>query len=522
MHTALPALPLRVASLDGSVPVHDTAASRSLESLAQAGVPDHTLMKRAGESMAKLAMALAPHSQRIVVLAGPGNNGGDGLVCAQALHLAGRPVQLAFFGQRATLPHDATWAFDAALAAGVSITAAAELPTTCDLAIDALLGLGARPLSNGPLAQAVAWLNRQALVLAMDLPTGLNADTGQPMGSHAVKAHHTLALLSLKPGLLTAQGRDLAGSVWLDSLGADLRATPATAHMVTRAQLRDACPARPHSSHKGLFGDVAVVGGAHGMTGAAVLAAHAAHAAGAGRVFANFLDVQSQPPASLNSDIMLRPQWWRGAPESLRQSTVVCGCGGGDAVAETLPVLLSRVGRLVLDADALNCIAQDSGLRHILAQRTRRGWGTVMTPHPLEAARLLNCSAAHVQADRLSSALQLANEFSCTVVLKGSGTVVAHAEGSPYLNPTGNGALASGGTGDVLAGWLAGMWATQAGRDNAQTGLTASLATVWLHGHAADLHAQYKGRHGVLTATELIPAMSAAASQVLASPTSHP
>jgi hydroxyethylthiazole kinase-like uncharacterized protein yjeF len=180
---------------------------------------------------------------------------------------------------------------------------------------------------------------------------------------------------------------------------------------------------------------------------------------------------------------MFRAGWAAGAPSVLGRSTVVCGCGGGDAVREVLPRLLSLAQRLVLDADALNAIAADSTLAALLCARAERGLGSVLTPHPLEAARLLACATAEVQADRLRAAQSLAERFRCVIVLKGSGSIVAAPRRAARINATGNASLATGGTGDVLAGWLAGLWA-QAGPDHAP----ADVATraVAQHGAAAE------------------------------------
>ncbi|MFN6997750.1 MAG: NAD(P)H-hydrate dehydratase, partial [Aquincola tertiaricarbonis] len=195
---------------------------------------------------------------------------------------------------------------------------------------------------------------------------------------------------------------------------------------------------------------------------------------------------------------------WSDTAGLLTAATVVCGCGGGRAVAAVLPPVLQHVPRLVLDADALNAIAADATLQQALAARARRGQHTVLTPHPLEAARLLGCSAAQVQADRLNAALQIAARLQVVVVLKGSGTVLAAPARLPMINATGNALLATAGTGDVLAGWLGGRWAPTPGED----GWLPALDSVRLHGAAADAAAA-AGRRGPLRAAELVEAMLA-------------
>ena len=242
------------------------------------------------------------------------------------------------------------------------------------------------------------------------------------------------------------------------------------------------------------------------MTGAALLAARAAHAAGAGRVFVSLLepDLPAQQMAldPARPELMFRRAWWSGAPAAIAAATIVAGCGGGDAIRAVLPRLLSLAARLVLDADALNGIAADPGLQAQLAARAQRGHATVLTPHPLEAARLLGTDAARdVQVDRLHAARTLADRFGCVVVLKGSGTVIAEPGRAPHINPTGNAALATAGTGDVLAGWLGGLWAAEG---PSSAGFDAAIAAVWLHGAAADASS-----FAPLRAADLVEAMLA-------------
>ncbi|MBX3635062.1 MAG: NAD(P)H-hydrate dehydratase [Rubrivivax sp.] len=491
------ALPVAVRPAAGPWPLHDVAASRAAErALLRASAP-HALMERAGLAVARLALALAPHARRIVVWAGPGNNGGDGLVAARHLHAAGQRVEVMLVGEADRRPADAANALAQARAAGVRLhEGPPDVAMQADLVIDALLGLGVTRAPQGAIADAIDRIGAQAApVLAVDLPSGLHADTGSVLGSRAVRASATLSLLTLKPGLFTAEGRDHAGAVWLDALG--VAAGGATALLSGPPSP----PARPHASHKGRFGDLFVVGGAPGMAGAAWLAARAALAAGAGRVYASLLD-PAAPFDFGRPELMMRPALWQAAPATLAGATVVCGCGGGDAVRETLPPLLAHAGRLVLDADALNAIAADAALLPLLRARAARGRPTLLTPHPLEAARLLGCSAAEVQRDRPASARQLAADTRCAVLLKGSGSVIAAADGRWWINPTGNAALASPGSGDVLAGWAGGLWAQQP----ASAPEDIATAAAWVHGAAAD---DWAAAHPVqaMPAAELIGAM---------------
>ncbi len=450
---------------DRAWPLLDVQATRHAEAQAAAALPAHALMQRAGLAVARLALAVAPHARRVWVACGPGNNGGDGLEAAVHLHAWGNQVQLTVAGDPARFPPDAAAAWARAQAAGLPVVGGP--PADWDLAIDALLGIGSRRVLDGALAHAARALQAGPRpVLAVDLPSGLDADRGT---GAAVRASHTLALLALKPGLFTAGGRDAAGEIWFDDLGVPVPPAPT-------AWLAGPPPAtgRPHASHKGSWGDVAVLGGAPGMAGAAVLAAVAALHAGAGRVFLAALDPALGPVVPGWPELMRRD----AAALALERLAVACGCGGGEAVGPWLPDVLARAQALVLDADALNAVAATPALQDAL--RARAGRPTVLTPHPLEAARLLGSTVAQVQADRLAAAQALADRHACVAVLKGSGTVVATPGGAPWLNPSGNARLATGGTGDVLAGLLAARLASglEAGE--------AARAAVWAHGAAAD------------------------------------
>lgn len=482
--------PTRVLTTDRAWPLHDTVASRSIEAIAAAALPPHTLMARAGMALARLALAVAPGARRIWVAAGPGNNGGDGFEAAWHLHRAGMAVTVCWQGDPARLPADAAAAYAQANGAHVPIVATLPSIDGGDVAIDALLGLGARRPPDATLAGTVDALNRSRGVrLAVDLPTGLDADTGAVLGTAAVRATHTLALLTLKPGLFTAQGRDHAGEVWFDALDVD----PAPMGIAPSAWLagpepwQRVRPPRAHGGHKGRFGDVIVVGGAAGMTGAAVLAARSALAAGAGRVFVCPLDPDSPMLDANQPELMWREAAWSQSRDVLRDATVVCGCGGGDAVAALLPALLSCTARLVIDADALNAIARDVSLQAMLRARAGHGHATVLTPHPLEAARLAgHLDAAMIQADRVAAARQLADRWACTVLLKGSGTVIAVPDEPACINATGNARLGSAGTGDVLAGWLAGLWSASRSARAVASVADVAKAAAWSHGLAAE------------------------------------
>ncbi len=456
--------------------LHDTDSTRALERAGLAATDRHVLMRRAGLATARLALALYPHASTIWIAAGPGNNGGDGMEAALHLHAAGKRVVLTWLGVRHSTPDDAAAAHDRVSAAGIRFTDAP--PEHWDLCIDALLGIGGRREPQGTMAQWIARIGqRDAPVLSVDIPTGLHADTGVAASTH-VRADATLCLLTLKPGLFTADGRDVSRQVWLDDLQCDANALlPAQAPTAT---LIAAPPtqARWHASHKGSYGDVAVVGGAPGMAGAALLAATAALHGGAGRVFVCSL---GEGPASPDANAGM-PELMRRAVNDvdLARTTIVCGCGGGDQVPGVLPQLLAGAARLVLDADALNAVANHTALRRQLLERAQHARTTVLTPHPLEAARLLGTSVAQVQSDRLNAARQLAREHRCTVVLKGSGSVVASPDGTMGINPTGNARLAVPGSGDVLAGLIGSALAA------GSSAFDAACHAVYHHGAAAD------------------------------------
>lgn len=433
------------------LPLFDVAASRHIEARALHHVPD--LMERAGLAVAKLALALRRGAGPVWIACGPGNNGGDGLVAARRLAEAGVPVHVG---------HDA--------------------PPHPSLAIDALLGLGLNRAPSATLQHAIDAMQAcGAPILAVDLPSGLLADTGQPAGERAMRADHTLTLLTLKPGLFTGEGRAHTGRLWFDDLGVTPDEAP------TADLLGPAVPARRGTtSHKGSHGQVLVVGGAAGMQGAARLAARAALACGAGRVYVDLLGQPADEVADPG-----RPELMRGTLAEVPQAVGVIGCGAGATMAQRLPALLQQLPRVVLDADALNAIAASPDLQDLL--RARPAGTTLLTPHPLEAARLLGRDTATLQADRLGAARELSTQLRCTVVLKGSGSIITSPAKRPAVCASGGPALATAGSGDVLAGWLAGLWAQQPGA-NAHT---IACAGVDAHGRAGELD-------GVLRADDLI------------------
>ncbi|APW42329.1 bifunctional ADP-dependent NAD(P)H-hydrate dehydratase/NAD(P)H-hydrate epimerase [Rhodoferax saidenbachensis] len=442
--------------------------TRLLETQAASSLVTHTLMQRAGLALAQLTLAHAPHARTFWVACGRGNNGGDGLEAAMHLQQWGKTTIVTLLDGPTDLPADAAQSLERARQAGVVVADAP--PAQWDVCIDALLGIGLRQAPTGATLQHIRAIRAgSGLVVAADLPSGLQADTGHTPGE-CVHADVTLSFLTLKPGLLTAQGRDACGDLWLNTLDV---APPTAPDAWVNAP--GATSARAHASHKGSFGDVAVLGGTAGMAGAALLAASAALHAGAGRVYLGLLDAtQAGLALAFQPELMVKPlaQW------DLGTMAIVAGCGGGAEIAAHLPQLIQHARQLVLDADALNALAAQPAWIGLVA--SRQPGSTVLTPHPLEAARLLDTTTAAVQADRLASAQVLANRFGCTVVLKGSGSVIAAPGQIPRINPTGNACLATAGTGDVLAGLVGSLMA------QGHSGWKAACLGVYRHGQAAD------------------------------------
>lgn len=499
-----------------------TESTRWLEQMAFGQTTEHALMARAGLAVARLARAIAPHARTIWVACGPGNNGGDGLVAATHLHqwsaaVAGMPrIVVTHLVNQRSMPPDALWALNQAHAAGVHFTA--HPPAEADLILDALLGIGSAQPPEGALAWHMRYLqDTPTTVLCVDLPSGLNADTGQFwLGTRTRPlpgARHTLSLLTLKPGLFTADGRDQSGTVWMDDLGMTI-----PKEMPPDALLYGSLPSarthhRAHASHKGTRGDVRILGGqgiepgGAGMTGAAVLAARAALHAGAGRVYLALLDADGSAPSvtwdPVCPELMVRKPTALFADEGFTTACIVCGCGGGDTVASWLPEVIARASQLVLDADGLNHLARDSKMQTALQQRQSLGQVTVITPHPLEAARLLGSDTADVMRNRLQAAQALSERLGAICVLKGAGSVISAPGQTPLLNPSGNALLATAGTGDVLAGMIGAALATN---ETSEPALQRVAQAVWHHGLAAErwcaLH-QTNGSWPTLTADRL-------------------
>jgi len=504
--------------------LYTIAEIRAIEQAAMAALPPHTLMERAGLAAAQSTLKLLPEDKmapKVLILAGPGNNGGDALEVAAHLAHAGVQVSVLHYApaaQTEKLPSDSQQALKRAQISPArfrdasTIEAATTLIQSTDwsLVVDGLFGIGLSKPITGDLQTLIETVNRlKCPVLALDVPSGLDTDTGAIVGENgaAIRASHTITFIGDKPGLHTLHGRDCAGLVTVASLEIEAQHTPTPRCWLNNASLfSGSLQQRKHESHKGSYGMVAIVGGAHGMAGAPVLAARAALQSGAGRVYAVFLE---NAPAydSTQPELMCRDAHDFDFSSTAPTVVLVVGPGLGQSrgAQDLLAQTLSSRHPIVLDADALNLIATEPSLQHRVKHRRNE---TLMTPHPLEAARLLGISSKEVQADRLAAARKLAKQFNATVILKGSGSVIAQPDGNAYMNPTGNPGLATAGTGDVLAGVCSALLA------QGWTVRDAALGATWLHGAAADeLVSQGIGPIG-LAAGELVPVVRALLNQL--------
>ncbi len=485
-----------------TAPILLTANLRRVEQAALTGRNPPALMERAGLAAAELARTLAGDSGKpVLIIAGPGNNGGDALVVARHLKQWCYKVSVVCTGNPQQYSADAAAALQAWRKAGGELVT--EIPPAQDwaLVIDGLFGIGLKRDLDGAYAALVEQVNAlDASVLALDIPSGLDADSGRVLGC-AVQADHTITFIALKPGLLTLDGPDHCGTIHDVDLGlkAEVDAAPHGV-LIGTGVLAHVLPSRPRNSHKGTYGSVGIIGGAQGMVGAALLAARAALKCGAGRVYAGLLAGDATLVDMHQPELMLRP-----ADAVLRLdhlSALAIGPGLGDTpdAAEYLDWALESAIPLVLDADALNQIASTVALKSKLKQRVT---STILTPHPTEAARLLGCAISKVHQDRVAAALQLAREYNAGVVLKGAGSICAWPDGHWAINTSGNPGMAAAGMGDVLTGIIVALLAQGVDERHALT------TGVYLHGAAADqLVKNGLGPIG-LTAGEIIDAARA-------------
>lgn len=541
--------------------LYSTATIRRIEQI----FSQHFLMDIAGEATAKFVRKLLLNDNannknfHILIIAGKGNNGGDAFASAKYLLMqksmfnknnCDLKISIIFAGDENKFAGDALEAFeDLKLLleqfpkntdyCSFHRTIPAEIldcSLKIDLIIDGIFGIGldATRSSENSFADLIATTNLLAEqnncpVVALDCPSGLICDSGLAI-QPAIKASHTLTFIADKPGLHTAFGGDLSGKITVDDLGLDINSAELTdqdvidispvGKIVELGDFQKLLRKRENNSHKGTYGNVGILGGAKSMVGAAILAGRAALNLGAGRVFLGLCDNNAPVVDFCQPELMLRSA---DLLQHVALDALVCGPGLGRSnealrlLEESLSVQNAK--KLVLDADALNLIALHQNLQNLLVARPENS--TILTPHPAEAARLLKCSVAEIQSDRINKAKQLAQTFKSIVILKGNGTIIskyqAPAKNHPeknaqnntdtytntelfYINISGNPALSTAGTGDILAGFLGALLA------QGWEVFEAALAAVYLHGTAADTVAENLGGNIGIAASEFIPA----------------
>lgn len=466
---------------------------RELEQLViqQHGIAGFELMSCAGYAVFQEVVLCCPDAQSVTVFCGAGNNAGDGYIIATLLLRAGLTVSVVSMSEPEQLKGDALSAYQQYVAAqGVIVLFQTEIKLNADVIIDALLGSGLNKPVTGRYAEAIETINQsRAFVLAVDMPSGLNANTGNVMGC-AVKADVTVTFIALKQGLFTGQAADYCGKLCYVPLAIP-EAVFATQAVAAVRVVHKPLPRRHRCTHKGDYGHVLIIGGEQGYSGAARLAGVAALRIGAGLVS---IVTRSEHAGLMNSNHPELMCHGVETPEQLmpllaKASVIAIGTGLGqsDWANELLTAVLAIQKPLIVDADALNLLA-----RHPV---TNSNW--ILTPHPAEAARLLNCTTAEIQQDRFAAVSALQASYHGVALLKGSGTLIASSEEIAVSN-TGNAGMASGGMGDVLTGVLAGLVAQ---------GLSLTQAAqqgVFLHGKAADQAARADGERGLL-ASDLMP-----------------
>lgn len=481
--------------------LHDAAGVRELDrrAISEHGIPGETLMIRAGEAAFRQLQVHWPGCERPAVVCGPGSNGGDGYVVALLALQAGLHPQVYALAPLAALTGDARIMAERALAEGVPVQVLAEaMPDFSghDLVVDGLLGTGLAGEVRPAQAALIEAINSSGLpVLALDIPSGLSADTGAVLGA-AVRADVTTTFVGMKRGLLTGAGPACCGVLSYHDLAIPasiLQSLPADCRRVTLSALAGVLPPRARDAHKGSFGHVLVVGGDHGYAGAVMLAAEAAARSGAGLTSVATRAAHVAALVGRRPEVMTRAveQGEDLAPLLARATVVVCGPGLGQEAwgFGLLQAVLQSGLPLVLDADALNLISA-----HGLQWRSP----AVLTPHPGEAARLLGITGARIQADRFAAVRALATRYAATALLKGPGTLVADADGPVALVDAGNPGMASGGMGDVLSGIIGALLA------QGLNGYDAARFAARVHGEAADRAVLHQGERGLL-ASDLMP-----------------
>lgn len=458
--------------------------SRELETRCAVRMGLDTLMRRAGTFAAKWLDERLP-CPHVTVLAGPGNNGGDAIVCACELKRLGHTVQLVMPGgePKTELAREmlADW-----IALGGTVISDPYMTEKADAVVDGLFGTGLKRPITGDYLDAILWFNeRQCFRLALDVPSGLHSETGHWVGTMpGVTADATVTFLSAKSGLYMNEGVDAAGAVVVSELDVSVPLT--RLGLIEYSDFDHICQPRPKFSHKGTFGHVAVVGGAEGHIGAALLSARAALRMGAGTVTVELLT-----PNAMMVDPVAPELMFSSTPlDFSRFTAAVIGPGLGQSAAAKarLEAALASNIPLVLDADALNLIAGDKALLTTLLHRTV---ATVLTPHEAEGARLLKVTPQIIQSDRVNAVRDIALQTGAITVLKGPGTLIAMRSSRTWLSPYATASLATAGSGDVLSGMIASFLGQR------YDTVESVLGAVMLHGYAG------KERVAGLTASEI-------------------
>ena len=496
------------------------------------GIPGIVLMETAGSAIVRAIQQHYPTCKRIGILAGKGNNGGDGIVIARQLAHIGHDVHLflvspseSFTGEAAVNLQiakrlTASFGLQAAPKGGLRIdeilTEAAQRvslnhTTCCELLVDAIFGTGLRGEVREPIATIINTLNNLPIpTLSVDLPSGLDADTGNPLGT-CVRADRTVTIGLPKRGLLVHPGAELAGKLEVVDIGFPEQVIDTQnikVHWTTATTASEWVPSRPSASHKGTYGRVLVIAGSTGMTGAAALASKAALRAGAGLVTLATPKHLNPILEGLLPEVMTLPLPEADAGslavsilEFAEKTKSVLAIGPGLSQNPETVTLVHQLVRenqeqglglqMVIDADGLNALAQATELIPLLGQ------DTVLTPHPGEMARLTDTSVPTLEADRISTAQRFANEQGVTLVFKGAPTVTGTPDGNVWINSTGNPGMATGGMGDVLTGVIAGLMAQGVSSER------AGVLGVYVHGLAGDIVSERLGTHGLIASDVL-------------------
>lgn len=491
---------------------------RELDRIAieEAGIPGYTLMERAGTAAFRCLQHFWPRADRVLIVCGVGNNAGDGYVLARLAKQAGLKVAVYQVGNSDNIQGEAREALDDMLQHKIELLPISRFEDHASViqggvVIDALLGTGLQGDVREEFAAAIHAINQSRMpVLAMDIPSGLDADSGRVLGQ-AVRAHTSICFLGLKQGMFTLEGPQHSGEVVFDDLQvpADVitRVRPAAARLTLAALARHLAD-RPANCHKGQFGHVLVIAGDHGYAGAARMAAEAAARVGAGLVSVatrpEHVAVISGPRPELMVHGIESAADCRGLLKRLLNKATVVVLGPGLGQSEWSRMLLTAALDaslpMVMDADALNLLAKDPVHRD--------DW--ILTPHPGEAGRLLGSSSADIQRDRFTAVRALQQQFGGIAILKGNGSLVCAEDGLVGVCPDGNPGMASGGMGDVLSGVIAGLLAQllaqqPAGEDLQNRGRRLMIAArlgLCVHGEAADVAAQ-DGQRGMLASDVL-------------------